>query len=78
VYQASYTITMLCRTLDVSESGYYAWTKRAPSARAQANALNADRIEAIHRYSRSTYGRPRIDAELRDAGIRLGTKRRLD
>jgi hypothetical protein len=48
---------MLCRTLDVSESGYYAWTKRALSARAQANALYADRIEEIYRYSRSTYVR---------------------
>ncbi len=31
-YQTSYTIAMLCRVLKVSESGFYAWSKRAPSA----------------------------------------------
>jgi putative transposase len=66
---------MLCRILEVSQSGYYAWIKRAPSARAKKNALYADRIQAIHRHSRSTYGRPRIDAELREDGICLGSKR---
>lgn len=35
----------------------------------------ADRIEAIHRRSRSTYGRPRIHAELAEEGIQVGSKR---
>ncbi len=35
----------------------------------------ADRIEAISRRSRSTYGRPRIHAELVDEGIRISGKR---
>ena len=34
-----------------------------------------DRIEAIFRRSRSTYGRPRIHAELLDDGVRVGAKR---
>ncbi len=66
---------MICRVLEVSESGYYAWCGRAPSSRAQANQLLGDRVEAIYRRSRSTYGRPRIQAELRDEGIRAGDKR---
>lgn len=34
-----------------------------------------DRIEAIHRRSRSTYGRPRIHADLIDDGIKVSGKR---
>lgn len=74
-YQASYTIAMLCRVLEVSESGYYAWCKRPPSARRQADTLLGDRIETIFRQSRSTYGRPRIHDDLKDEGIRISGKR---
>ena len=50
-YQADYSISMLCRVHDVSESGFYAWLKREPSARQLANNALGDRIEAIHRHS---------------------------
>ena len=66
---------MLCRLLDVSTSGYYAWRIRGPSKRARANLLLGDRIEAIYRRSRSTYGRPRIKAELKDGGVSVGNAR---
>jgi putative transposase len=66
---------MLCRVLEVSVSGFYASCKRGPSQRAQADLLLGDRIEAIYRHSRSTYGRPRIEAELKDEGIHAGDKR---
>ena len=74
-YQAVYPIATMCRVLQVSVSGYYAWRKRAPSLRAQADLLLGDRIEAMHRQSRQTYGRPRIQADLRDDGIWVGDKR---
>jgi putative transposase len=70
-----YAITTQCRVLEVSPSGFYAWCKRSPSQHRQADTLLADRIEAIHRRSRSTYGRPRIHAELRDEGIAISSKR---
>ena len=31
--KAVFPIRMLCRVLDVSPSGYYAWCQRSPSAR---------------------------------------------
>lgn len=65
----------MCRVLTVSVSGYYAWRDRPPSARAQRDLMLGDRIEAMYRKSRATYGRPRIHADLRDAGIRIGAKR---
>jgi putative transposase len=74
-YQAKYTVAMLCRVLDVSPSGYYAWCKRPPSDRRIADVALGDRIEAIFRQSRSTYGRPRIHADLVDEGISISGKR---
>ncbi len=54
---------------------FYAWMKRSPSEHAQSDVLLGDRTEAISRCSRSTYGRPRIHAELVDEGIRISGKR---
>jgi putative transposase len=65
----------MCRVLEVSTSGYYAWAKRTPSNRKVSDQQLGDRIEALHRQSRCTYGRPRIQADLRDDGIRVSDKR---
>jgi putative transposase len=65
----------MCRVLEVSASGYYAWRKRLISARTKENKNLQQRIEAIHRRSRQTYGAPRIHAELREEGTRIGRKR---
>lgn len=74
--QAMHAIATMCRVLEVSTSGYYAWRKRPLSARAQADAKLSLRIQAIHQASRATYGAPRIHAELAAAdGIRIGRKR---
>ena len=40
-YQAKYTVTMLCRVLEVSTSGFYAWCKRQPSARRKYEGMAA-------------------------------------
>jgi putative transposase len=48
VNQSVCPVVRQCRLLAVSPSGYYAWLKRAPSARAQANAALTARVEAIH------------------------------
>jgi len=65
----------MCRVLEVSSSGYYAWLKRPPSVRAQEDAKLLKRIRAIHRRSKGTYGAPRIHAELAAEGIHVGRKR---
>jgi len=65
----------MCRVLNISTSGYYAWRQRQPSKRAQADQELRPRIREIHERSKGTYGAPRIHAELADTGVRVGRKR---
>ena len=74
-HQAEHDVSTMCRVLELSRSGFYAWQGRAPSARAVRDQALMRRIEAIHEDSRGTYGAPRIRAELRDEDEHVGTKR---
>ena len=74
-HQAEFKITSMCRVLGVSTRGYYAWRSRAISDRKQVDAALTTEIERIHEASRQTYGSPRIHAELREDGTRVGRKR---
>ncbi len=74
-HRAVFPVATMCRVLGVSSSGYYAWAKRAPSARATSNAALTGRIGAIHAASHGTYGSPRVQAELAGNGLRIGRKR---
>ncbi len=74
-HQAEHSVTTMCRVLGVSASGYYAWAVRRPSRRAQDDAALLEQIARFHRLSRGTYGAPRIQRDLEEAGIRVGRKR---
>ena len=65
----------MCRVLQVSPSGYYAWLDRAPSNRSTDDAVLIERIRAIHTESDATYGMPRVRAELIDQGVKVNGKR---
>ena len=65
----------MCRVLGLSASGYYAWVRRGPSARARRDAQMTERIKEIWSANREVYGRPRIHAELQAGGERIGAKR---
>ena len=71
----AYPVARLCAALDVSESGYYAWRKRQPSRRREGEQHLAEQIEQVYHASRRTYGSPRVQAELRAAGVRCSRKR---
>jgi len=74
--KAEHSIKILCRVLGVSRSGFHAWERRAPSARAVADQALTERIAEIHGDSRKTYGSPRVHAELRlEDDVRVGRKR---
>jgi putative transposase len=68
-------VSLQCELLGVSVSGYWAWSKRAPSDRAMYDAWLLERIKAIHEASKGRYGSPRVHAMLRREGIRVGEKR---
>jgi putative transposase len=73
--KAEYSISLLCRTLGVSRSGFRAWERRAPSDRDLADAWLSERIVEIHSESRQTYGARRVHAALAHRGVRVGRKR---
>jgi transposase InsO family protein len=70
-----YPVRLLCRCLEVSRAGFYAWRQRAPSERAREDARLAVEIAAAHAESRRTYGSPRVHRELRAQGRRVSRKR---
>lgn len=66
---ATWPIRLMCRVLEVSASGYYAWRKRPESPRKQANRKLLGDVQRLHRLHRGRYGSPRIHAALREEGI---------
>lgn len=73
--KARYPVRLLCRCLSVSRSGFYAWRKRAKSARAREDERLKVEIKAAHKASREIYGSIRIQRDLREAGLDVSRKR---
>lgn len=74
-HQGEHEVRLMCDVLDVAPSGFYAWRKRAPSARAIADERLLLNVRVAHEQSGQTYGAPRVHRELRDDGIRVARKR---
>jgi putative transposase len=73
--KTNYPISLMCRVLGVSRSGFHAWEQRPPSERALADARLTERIRGIYARSRDSYGARRIYLDLCDEGDRVGRKR---
>lgn len=73
--KVNYSVVRLCRVLEVSTSGFYAWQRHQASHRARVDAALSERIRSVHANSHCTYGAPRVHAELRAAGTSVGKKR---
>lgn len=65
----------MCRVLDVSPAGFYAWQQRPPSARSLDDAAVVERIKQVHVQSHETYGSPRVHAALKQAGECVSRRR---
>lgn len=68
-------VTTLCRALQVSKSGFYAWQSRAPSVRDQANQRLLTEIHRVHREHRKTCGALKTWKVLNREGIACGKHR---
>ena len=66
---------MLCRMVEVSASGYYAWCLRPHSAQHQRDVLLTAHVRSIHAANRGVYGSPRVFKELEAQEIHTSKKR---
>jgi hypothetical protein len=55
-------IRLMCRVLEVSASGYYAWRSRPESSRAASNRTLLADVRRLHAEHRGRYGSPRMHA----------------
>ena len=74
-HRGTFPVGVMCRTLEVGRSGFYAWLNRPESPRSQENRRLLMEIKVAHRKSRRTYGSPRIHAELNANGHACGRHR---
>ena len=74
-HRGQFSLSLMCRVLGVSRAGFYAFARRRRSARALRDEQLRREVCAIHARSRSTYGSPRVHAQLRAAGWRCARKR---
>jgi putative transposase len=70
-----YPVQSMCRVMEVSKSGYYAWRQRGESVHAQEDRELLGQIERIHEDSGRRYGSPRVWQALRQAGRYHSRKR---
>jgi putative transposase len=70
-------ISELCRTLDVSPSGFYAWARRPESARRQRDRRLKVLVRASFESSKRRYGSPRIHRDLREEHAERVSRKRV-
>ena len=75
VEKARFPVAMMCRVLEVSRAGFYAWRTRPAAIRVRDDQRLAVEIASIHAESHRRYGSPRVHAELRGRGKNIGRKR---
>jgi len=73
--RSQYTVPFMCRMLHVSSSGYYAWLKRKPSKHDQEETRLEIEIKAAHKRTRETFGLERLQRDLAEHGVKVGSSR---
>jgi len=74
-HRREFNLRLMCRVLEVSPSGYYAFLKRPPSWHALIDEVLMAHVRIAHRASGETYGAPRVRQDLQAEGLPAGTKR---
>lgn len=73
--KAAFPIDRMCRVLDVSSSGYFAWSGRPACRRQRDDMVLLAHVRSAFALSNGTYGSPRMMRELRDDGLVVGRRR---
>ena len=73
--KAEHTVTILCRCLRVTRSGFYAWRRRAESTHARDDRRLKVLVQASFTQSKQRYGSPRIHEDLLEQHERVSRKR---
>jgi putative transposase len=73
--KAHYALSLLCRCLRVTRSGFYAWQTRPESARAKRDRHLKVFVRTSFEGSKQRYGSPRIHRDLLEQGERVSRKR---
>jgi transposase InsO family protein len=73
--KATYPLRKLCRWLDVTPSGFYAWRARPESAHARDDRRLKVLVRASFEESRHRYGSPRVHEDLREQHEHVSRKR---
>ena len=73
--KARHTVTILCRCLAVTRSGFYAWQGRPESPRAQDDRRLKVLVQASFDESKQRYGSPRIHGDLIELREQVSRKR---
>jgi putative transposase len=73
--KAEHRVTILCRCMRVTRSGFYAWRRRGLSVRAQRDLVLRTKLRAFHAASNDRYGRPRLWKDLKEDGEAISEKR---
>lgn len=67
-HRDEFPLSMMCRVLKVSKSGFFDWKNRVPSKAERHKDVLVRKIEQIHMGSRRTYGSPRVHQVLKGQG----------
>jgi putative transposase len=70
-----FSIARLCRTLEVSRSGYYEWRSRPPRAQTEVDQQVHAKVQHYFAQGRGTYGTRRIKHLLAQDGLRVSRRR---
>lgn len=65
-----FSITLMCRELEVSRAGFYRWMKRPFSKQAVHRSLVTQMVCDVFELFKKTYGSIRITLELKEMGIK--------
>jgi putative transposase len=74
-HRDQFPVRRMCKVLDVSHSGYYAWSGRPPSEREMANQALYTKIKAVYDRNHQVYGSPRIYRALKRQGVACSENR---